>query len=71
MDVAKHEVNYGCCKLRIGTAGVQFIPLRQWVIEERALGQTTPQAIASLTAAMKDPRARTGKHGGLTVQVNF
>ena len=38
---------------------VAFIPMQQWVIEERALGQSTPQAIVSFKAALRDPRART------------
>ena len=47
------------------TAQVQYIPLRQWCIEERALGQTTAQAITSFNAAVRDSRAKTMKAGNV------
>ena len=36
----------------------QFIPMRQWVIEERQSGQTTQQAVASWKDAIRDPLCR-------------
>ena len=42
-----------------------FVPLREWIKEERALGFTTAQAIESFKAAWKDPKARTMLHDNI------
>lgn len=42
-----------------------YVPLREWIKEERKLGFTTAQAIVSFKAAWKDPKARTCLEGGI------
>ena len=42
-----------------------FVPLREWIKEERQLGFSTPEAIESFKQAWKDPQALTRLHAGI------
>ena len=42
-----------------------YVPLREWIKEERQLGFETDKAIASFKAAWKDPQALTKMHAGI------
>ena len=46
-------------------AGYEWITLRTWIIEERALGKTTPDAIEAWNLAFRDGTCRTKVKNGI------